>query len=206
MAVILLSVNSSLACKKSILHQRADGHRAYSAGHGCYIGAKRSHVFKVDITARAESALARSIGNTRSAHIDYHGSGLTMSAVTNPRAAEGGDYNVGLAAYILQVLGCAVTHRNGGIAGLCFCIMSMATGFAHDIASSEYYTTFALSGYVVTCEQLKNTGREWLKRNKEVLSTFFQRLSGGIRRHPCDSLSLRLSSARRCDAATAAAR
>ena len=100
---VVLFVVFLLTRSQRIEHEHADGHGAYTSGNGGYGAAHGSNMFEVHVTGKPESLGGSGIGYTRGAHINDCGTGLHHVCGDESRASDGGNEDVSLSAFLLDV-------------------------------------------------------------------------------------------------------
>lgn len=148
----LVGIVGLLCSGEGVEHEHTDGHGTDTAGDGSDGTSNGGYAVKVDIAREAEAGGAGGIGHAGGADIDDGGAGLDHIGRDVAGAADGGDEDVGLAAFTGEVFGVGVDAGDGGVAVLLL-QHELHHGFAHDVAAPYYDALPAGGGDAVAPEE-----------------------------------------------------
>src|SRR5687767_8304955 len=111
--------SSALPCRAHrVLEQHRDRHRAYTTWHRCDVGSDATRALEMHVTDEAVSLGRPGIVDTIDADVDDDRAGANHVARQHFRFAYRGDDDVRALRMEREVLGAAMTHRNGAITAL----------------------------------------------------------------------------------------
>ena len=135
-----------------ILHQRADGHRTDAAWNGGDEGTLWGYILEIYVAGQAEAALAGSIRNAGSTHINDDSTILHHIGSDKAWFADCRDDDVSLATFLLQVGRVGVTYGDGSVA-IFLLHHELCHWLAHDVGTSEDNTLLSAGRDVVTLQE-----------------------------------------------------
>ena len=133
----VLTIELFLASGKGVLHQGANRHRTYTSWNWTDVGAKWCHFVKLHISIEAESALSGGIRHTGGTYVDDHCTWFYHVGSNEIWNANRSNDNIGLAAFLFEILGVGVANGDGGVSRNAFLHHELSHRFANDVASTQ---------------------------------------------------------------------
>ena len=153
-----LLIEFFLSGRQCVLHQHTDGHWAYAAGYGGDVGTFGSHLVELHVAVQAEAAFLCRVWYAGGAHV-YHGRPFLHHVGRHEVwLPDGGDDDVRLLAFLLQVAAVAVAHGHRRVAVLLL-HHELCHGFAYDVAAAQDDALAPAGLDVVAAEQFKDAFR-----------------------------------------------
>lgn len=115
-------------------------------------------MLEVNIAAEAETALTGGVGNSGGAYVNHDGTRLDHILGHETGLTEGGDDDVGLGAYFIEIFRAAVADGHRAVARLTLLHKQSGNRLAHDVAAAYHNAMTTRGGYLITAKKLDYTG------------------------------------------------
>lgn len=123
-----LLIDCFLACQQSILHQRDNGHRAYTSRNRGDVGAFRSYLIELHVTCQFKARFLAGIRYAGSTYVDYHSTLFHHFRFHEVGLSQCGDDDIRFPALFHQIFRTAVAYGYRCVSRIAFCIISAAIG------------------------------------------------------------------------------